>query len=291
MNHRVVIKVFGGFGNQLFCYACGYALAKENDCELIIDTSQQDNDIARKVDIVQLKIDYQKRITFKKGKSFLSRALVNKVIHKFYIGIHTKKVIESTPYKYDTSIFDYKNTDIYLDGYWQSYHYFEKYRKDLCEMYMPKIEQSSTAKKIEQDIESHPNSVAIHIRRGDYRTIGCCIDSSYYDKAISRMISELDDNLSFYIFSDDINFANDFIKKYNNLNMKVVKNITDNQTIDDFFIMSKCQNFIIANSSFSWWAAWLSRYNKKIVICPEVNDWTGDFYPAEWIKIATMISK
>ena len=80
VSFNVVTKIMGGFGNQLFCYACGYAVARESGRNLIIDTSQQDNDPYRKVDIVRLNIHYSRRITFRKKRSLLGRAIGNRVL-------------------------------------------------------------------------------------------------------------------------------------------------------------------------------------------------------------------
>ena len=60
---------------------------------------------------------------------------------------------------------------------------------------------------------------------------------------------------------------------------------SDNKTLDDLFLMSHCKHIIMANSSFSWWAAWLNQNENKIVICPELGMWSGDFYPEKWNKI------
>ena len=287
MSSYVVTKVMGGFGNQLFCYACGYAVAKNSNRKLIIDTSQQDNDLFRRVDIVQLNIEYDDRITFKKGNSFLDRAIFNKIKLFGNVGFFTKRIKERRCYSYQDDIFDYNKGNIYLNGYWQSYKYFEKYRAELLEMFTPKV----ALKKKQPIMSSHNTRVAIHIRRGDYISIGCNIDLSYYDNAIKYFNNTLPDKPIYYVFSDDADFARDFIKRYPNLEMLVVENNSVNKTIEDFYLMTSCSHFVIANSSFSWWAAWLGRNADKIVICPEVNFWTGDFYPTEWKKICAKIDQ
>lgn len=286
VNSNVVTKIMGGFGNQLFCYACGYAVAKSSNRKLIIDTSQQDNDSFRLVDIIQLNIVYDDRITFKKGNGFLNRAIFNKIKLFGSVGFFTKRIKERQCYSYQDDIFNYNKGNIYLNGYWQSYKYFEKYRAELLEMFTPKVALKKKAIESSQNIR-----VAIHIRRGDYISIGCNIDLSYYDNAIKYFNNTLPDKPIYYVFSDDIGFAKDFVKKYPDLEMLVVENDSDNQTIEDFYLMASCNHFIIANSSFSWWAAWLGQNTDKIVICPEVDFWTGDFYPTEWIKISAKIDQ
>ena len=116
----------------------------------------------------------------------------------------------------------------------------------------------------------------------------------YYDIAM-KQISELlqSETLSFYIFSDDMDFCKSYFSEAKVKDILDVTRISiyypqydsDNYTIDDLLLMSNCKHMIMANSSYSWWAAWLNSFDKKIVICPELGMWKGDFYPAEWIKI------
>ena len=285
VNSNAVTKIMGGFGNQLFCYACGYAVAKENGRALIIDTSQQDNDPYRNVDILRLNIQYSRRITFRKRKNLLSRAIGNRIKLMKEMGFFPTRIKEKQPYVYQDSVFTNNSQNIYLDGYWQSEKYFKKYRTDLLEMFTPQVPFI----KDKCSIENNP-CVAIHIRHGDYLAIGCAIDECYYEKAITYIKKMIGENLEFLIFSDDIEYAKRFAQSRHNLKMTVVNSEGDNQTLRDFYRMTSCTHFIIANSSYSWWAAWLGKAPEKIVICPESNMWTGDFYPEEWIKIKAGIS-
>lgn len=288
---KVVIKIYGGLGNQLFCYACGYAVSKENKCGLVIDTSQQDNDSFRIVDIVKFKIKYNDRITFKKGNSFIDKAIVNKIRLLKGIGSAVHSIKEKKICKYDPLIFELNGRSVYLQGYWQSYRYFQKYRDDLLRMFVPISELSQYCTGIIEKIKESRNSIAIHIRRGDYVSIGCNLGAHYYKNAIEYMERYFRSDTRYFIFSDDYEFAMEFADLYKELNMLVMVNLENNSTIDDLFIMSHCENQIIANSSYSWWAAWLNQNANKIVICPEVQSWTGDFYPDNWIKIKTEFLK
>jgi len=109
----------------------------------------------------------------------------------------------------------------------------------------------------------------------------------FYDKAILKF-QELNQrrNTVFYIFSDDIDFAKQYFGKYENkIELHYPQYESENKTLDDLFLMSHCKHMIMANSSFSWWAAWLNQNKNKIVICPELGMWSGEFYPEEWDKI------
>lgn len=285
MNSNVITKITGGFGNQLFCYACGYAVAKETNRNLIIDTSQQDNDPYRKVDLVRLNIQYSRRITFKKKKSLFDRAICNRVKLAKEMGFLPTKIKEKKPYFYQDNIFTNNSRNIYLDGYWQSEKYFKKYRTDLLELFTPQVPFT----KDRYSVKNSP-CVAIHIRHGDYVAIGCSIDESYYDDAIAYLKRIVGENLEFLIFSDDIEYAKQFAQSHSDLKMTVVYSEENDQTLRDFYRMTNCTHFIIANSSYSWWAAWLGKASEKVVVCPESDMWTGDFYPEEWIKIKAEIS-
>ena len=137
------------------------------------------------------------------------------------------------------------------------------------------------------------NSIAIHIRRGDYVTNSivnkvhgtCGID--YYNNAVNLMIRKINDPV-FFIFSDDIKWTKDNIKT--DFPTIYVSHNGPNKGYEDMRLMTQCKHFIIANSSFCWWGAWLSRNKKKIVIAPK--RWfkvegknSSDIVPEKWIKI------
>ena len=129
-------------------------------------------------------------------------------------------------------------------------------------------------------------SVAVHIRRGDYLQINGALPMDYYERALRLICDKMGKDLSFYIFSDDLDYCRDYFKRHENaLNITYVQYESDNTTLDDLLIMSKCKSMIIANSTYSWWAAWLNQNPDKIVICPEWGMWSGDFYPGEWERL------
>lgn len=281
--NNVIVKIMGGFGNQLFCYALGYSVARENESRFIIDVSQQEADTYRKLDLLNLNVEYDDKISIKKSDRLIGKILF-KMKHAIALGIKTQYVKEKRAYVFDKSILTKKKESIYLEGYWQSYKYFEKYRKDLIRLFIFSGEMSEYYRETIKKIRSCSKSVAIHIRRGDYIAIGCNVNIKFYENAIQKMINNLGKDLEFFLFSDDIDFAKEFSSRYDNMN--VINNPNkENSTIEDFMLMKECMHQIISNSSFSWWAAWLNTNEEKIVICPEIDEWTGDFYPEKWIKI------
>lgn len=178
----------------------------------------------------------------------------------------------------------------YLEGFWQSEKHFINIENTVREEFKLKnpmdIESKSLADKIAND-----NAISIHVRRGDYITntklnkILQSLPSEYYEGAI-KIITKKIGNPHFFIFSDDIKWAIENLK----INYPVTyipKSVMDCEAL---VLMSLCRHNIIANSSFSWWGAWLNKNNNKIVIAPQ--NWftnssknTADLIPNSWIKV------
>lgn len=276
----IVTRISDGFGNQLFMYACGYALSRKLNTGLALDTTMLATNPSRSLEINKLNIQYDKLITINDYRTKFAKVVSRFLIHK-YIRMKYRFYVETTPYVYESGIQQISD-NTYIQGYWQSEKYFSEYRNDLLRLFLPKYEQSRPCKECMDEV-GKCNSVAIHVRRGDYNKIGVCIGKEYYLNAIEKMKNCIDDPV-FYVFSDDLGEAK---KLFQNLNgtFVYVQYLSDNLTLDDFFIMKACRHQIIANSSYSWWAAWLNENDEKIVICPEYKQWTGDFYPENWILI------
>jgi hypothetical protein len=177
----------------------------------------------------------------------------------------------------------------YYDGYWQSYKYVKLVENALnaeMKIYVSFCESDSDILRKIMGTES----VGIHIRRGDYisnkynRRIFGSFSPGYYLKSINLIKQKLI-NAEFYVFSDDINWA----REQDILNHCTF--VEGNRTLEDFYLMSLCKHNIIANSTFSWWAAWLNKNPQKIVIAPEnwyngnLNKDTVDLVPESWIKL------
>ena len=279
----IIVKISDGFGNQLFMYACAYSIARKNNQKLYLDASILDNNKLRKLELTNLNIEYDKLISYRILK-YKPLILMGRLLKDILIRICTKRFNEKQCWVYDRNIMKVKG-NVYLDGYWQSHKYFDDSWEELVQMITPQYQHCEDYVKIKLEIESN-NSVAIHIRRGDYIKIGCCIDKHYYQEAINIIENRCKD-IIYYVFSDDIEFAETMFRTYSTCNFVYLDYKSDNKTLDDFFLMSLCKHQIIANSSFSWWAAWINKNSNKIVIAPQVKSWKDDFYPSEWIKIGT----
>jgi hypothetical protein len=267
----IVSKITGGLGNQMFQYAIAKAIAKKRNDKFKLDISFYPNQTLRKYELNYFKIEediatnHEIEILGDKASFWF------KIKRK--LGITLSSSMSYCPEKestiLDTSVFNYTN-GIYLDGYWQNEGYFKEIRYELLKDFTLKNEISNEARKYLENIKNN-NSISLHVRRGDYIQVshtnsihGTC-DLIYYKKA-TDYINKCVKNSHFYIFSDDIDWC-----KQNFIFLKNKVFIDDtNSAFDDLELMKNCKHNIIANSTFSWWSAWLNENNDKIIISPAI---------------------
>lgn len=280
----IIVKLKGGLGNQLFQYAFGRLISTSRNEELKLDKdilgAKGDTyryygldkfniqaSVAEKKEVIAVKYPlgvFSKVLRFIKGK----------ILRVFYVGYEPKLL---------------KSKAKYFDGYFQSHKYLEPIRETLLTEITPKESIDNKYKDLILNIENN-NSVSIHIRRGDYisdknnkdyQTFGL----EYYKNAIG-LIKKKVNNPKFFIFSDDIDWVKDNFK---NEEFVFVSN-SNTKDYEELILMSKCKHNIIANSSFSFWGAWLNQNSEKIVISPKkwchkfIKEYS-DLIPNEWIKI------
>jgi hypothetical protein len=291
----IIVKIIGGLGNQLFQYSFGRVIENKLGVEVFYDISDFKNYNLRKLDLqhfdFELKIANEKQI--QQAKSFK-----NKLIFKFFKGLNIHKSNIHKLSFYQEYITDYHDTifnlseDIYLDGYWQSEKYFYNHKNLIRNQLIIKTPVSIDNQVVLDKIRN-TNSVSVHIRRGDYvsndlafKLYGVC-SLEYYNKSLDYINNRIEDPI-FYIFSDDIEWA-----KINLINShsKIFVDLNNADTAyEDLRLMSSCKHNIIANSSFSWWGAWLNSNVDKIVIAPELwfadsNMNAKDILPVGWVQI------
>lgn len=288
----------GGMGNQLFQYAIGRSLAEKNsNCKMKMDITgyfDQSGGITPRsyalgvFNIGENFSDKKEIIQIKGGvygfvSSLVCRFKKNKTEEK-------DTFFREPRFSFSPEILKIKG-DAYLEGYWQTEKYFQDVEDVIRREFTLKKEFSIEDKEITKEIKNS-NAVSLHIRRGDYvanastsKFHGIC-GLEYYANAVG-IIGEKVKNPVIYIFSDDI----EWVKK----NLKIdypVRYVSDGilKDYEELMLMSYCKHNIIANSSFSWWGAWLNNYPEKIVIAP--RQWfadqsvdTSDVIPGEWIKI------
>lgn len=285
----VIVHLSGGFGNQLFSYAFGFAVAKERNDILAIDTAIQDTKwFFRNPDILKMNIKFDNRITYKIGKSIWERALFNRCCYRKEIGFFTKEIKEVnikeikvwTPQFLETIR---KDKNIYLRGNWANEKYFNSVSDEIKKMFVFKENLSNQAENLYQEIAGETNSVTIHYRRGDYVKIGACPSPDYFIKGMEYM-DNIVRNPIFYCFSEDIEWVRE---QFKNLPYDIRYPLYESadKGIEDFRLLGAGNHQIISNSTYSWWAAYLNQ-NVKTVIIPYDNGlWNWEFGKENWIKI------
>lgn len=275
----IISRISDGFGNQMFMYACGYAVSKRLNTQLILDTSYLATNGLRQYELDKLNIRCEKIFSTTQWKYYPLRVLARKVVHVLW-KIRFCQFVENSSYPYDQHIEEITD-DTYLKGYWQNERYFNEYRNDILRMYTPCYIQAEGCMKNIAKV-CNCESVAVHVRRGDYVKLGICLDWAYYYKAINLVKSKIK-NPVFFVFSDDLEYARRIFANYNE-EFRYINYSSNNQTLDDFFIMKSCKHIIMANSSYSWWAAWLNDNPDKLVVRPNFSN-TVLTYPETWIPV------
>jgi hypothetical protein len=287
----ILVGLNGGLGNQMFQYAAGRSLAAQRNDALKLDISafeKKTTDTPRKYALGVFNIIENFASPEEIARFRASSALVEKIPF-----LRKNGYIKERQFHFDETIFDVPPGDMYLDGYWQSEKYFKGSEDIIRKEFTPKGGLGKEAKEAEEYIsEAGENAVALHVRRSDYITNaaaykchGVC-SLEYYQEAIEYIAKNLQ-HPHFFIFSDDVSWVKENIK------IRFGTSFVSNGSLKDFeelVLMGRCSHAIIANSSFSWWGAWLIQNSKKIVVAPKM--WfredsynTKDLIPESWTKL------
>jgi len=286
----IVVKIMGGLGNQLFQYAFALAM-KEKGNSVYLDKRTWWKEIEEE-GISCIKREYHlDKIKLSIRDNGIQNNFFYFFAHRFpynlikvlndYIGRLTRYRIGYKLYnleeviEYDSEILRHYHYNCYFSGYFQSYKYFS----DISERIKAEI-QLKNNKLVELEGTEDLVTVALHIRRGDYVDLGRALNVEYYMRGINYIIHTVK-NPIFYIFTDDFKWCKMLDVPYNNVFINETKEMTD---FEELIIMSKCHHFIISNSTYSWWGAWLSDSPDKIVVCPD--GWGNeDIIPSNWIRL------
>jgi len=294
----VIVQLNGGLGNQLFQYAAGRRLAEKHKTELMLDLTKFSLDDVRPHELYGLhSFNIKAEIAdMPELKQFYANNFWGKIKRKTktMLGIgKIKRVCEKKHFVFDPTIPELPDNVYLWGGYWQS----EKYFKDIEDIIRVELalknDLTPQSAVIERQIRDMQNTVSLHIRRGDYVTdagtnsvLGLC-PLDYYQKCISILENELG-RLNIFVFSDDPDWVKKNLQSGNNLCF--VENNNVKYAFEDIYLMSICKHNIIANSSFSWWGAWLNKNKNKKVFAP--NQWIRnagssmlDIIPDNWNKL------
>lgn len=291
----VVVKLLGGLGNQMFQYAAARSVANRLGVELLIDISAFESYDLRRYELASFRIHGRVASLSDVNNIGFSNQLPAWILCLLrMMGFLSHPVVyKESSFAFDENILKV-SPPIYLDGYWQSEQYFFNLASDLRREFTLNQPLDEVNHKMLEQIQ-HPSreAVSLHIRRGDYvsnaqtaQFHGLC-SLEYYRLAVDY-ISENVSNPHFFIFSDDLKWVRENLLL--NHPMTLVDVNDANHGVFDITLMSSCRHHIIANSSFSWWGAWLNSYVGKIVIAPK--RWfadatldTSDLIPGSWIRL------
>lgn len=299
---KIIVHLVGGLGNQLFQYAFGRHLAEISQAKLYLDISGYGNNKSPNSKIGKRVCGLQ-HFNPKGEFLFISRtdrkqlSLISKIWNKIlYINSNNKPyylkqtIIEpkSNYFIFDQNIYNQKiRGNVKIFGYWQSEKYFTDVADSIRREITVKKDLCGKNSMMAHTIQS-TNSVAIHVRHGDNANsvaIGHgMLPMVYYRKSIKNLKKELNAP-NFFVFSDDIPWAKQeftfdvpitFVEHNNELN-----------DYEDLRLMSLCNHYIIANSSFSWWGAWLGKKEEQIVYAPKryyqnIDRPNPDLFPESW---------
>ena len=278
----MIIILSGGLGNQMFQYALNLSL-KDKGRNVVLDNSLFSH--------VKMHNGFELERCFGVNEPLIQGGKLHVFYLRILLKLKPKKLLYQDTLMYNENVFTTRCK--YISGYWQSEKYFSQIENKIRTTFEFKNIDAQN-RNLAKEINSQ-NSVSLHIRRGDYLGnniySGVCTEE-YYRKAI-KIITEKnsqDKNLKFYIFSDDKKYATEFINKLN-YPARLIDFNNGSDSYKDMYLMSQCRHNIIANSSFSWWGAWLNNYSDKIVVAPrkwfniENENLYKDIVPDNWIKI------
>ncbi|WP_449039902.1 alpha-1,2-fucosyltransferase [Parabacteroides goldsteinii] len=246
----VIVRLLGGLGNQLFQYACGKSLALHKNARLLLDLRyfeyySQWTSYYRNFELFAFNIDAE--ILSEETIEWLQEELINCEDDV----ISTYECIDSI------------DLPCYLSGNWQSWKYFSMVEPQIRKDFSFQKEKLPPPVREFGHILCESASVAVHIRRTDFNLHKNILPLDYYQNAVSYMNEQIL-NPVYYIFSDDPEWVEHSFSIPCNFQL-----IKGNSGLEDFYLMSCCQHAIIANSTFSWWAAWLSDNTGKVIVIPE----------------------
>jgi hypothetical protein len=289
----IISNIIGGLGNQMFQYAAGKAASMQKGVAYKLDISSFETyDLHRGFELGKVfncSIAVSDRQDIKNILGWQGHGKVRQALTRPKMRFLGKRELVIEPHFHYWPSFNEIPDNACLYGYWQSEKYFQHIAEELRHDFTFKEPLNEENAEIEKKIRT-VNSVSLHIRRGDYvndsktaKVLSLC-SLEYYFSAV-KSLSEKVNSPHFFIFSDDIEWAKSHLKI--NFPCDYISNNEGDKSYIDMRLMSLCQHNIIANSSFSWWGAWLNNNKDKIVIAP--GKWflnknnTKDLYPTDWL--------
>ncbi len=280
----IAVKLMGGLGNQMFQYAAGKRLAIHHKTKLVLDISHYNNQPEEEVPR-QYELN-----CFNIREHIIDQSLEEGGLKRLFRSVDFN-IIRESHFSFDEQVLNAADNTL-LIGYWQSEKYFADISDQIRKDYIFKNPLSTPKQKLAGRIKTSDQSVSVQVRRGDYishahssRFHGA-LPLSYYSKATSVLTKAIKQP-HFFVISDDTEWCRQNLKF--NYETTYVDHIAGSGQ-EDMHLTSLCRHNIIANSTFSWWGAWLNKNSEKLVIAPK--QWfkdpkaeTPDVVPADWTRV------
>ncbi|MBG7620187.1 alpha-1,2-fucosyltransferase [Herbaspirillum sp. AP02] len=300
MKNNVSVALHGGLGNQLFQFATGLSVARKHHVPLTLDLTWFDmaphlpNTTVRSYALAPFGVDvptYRKPTPEGSRVRFFIYRAMRKLQRHLGISAQGLTALNEKSFRFDPRVLE-TAPPLHLFGYWQSPLYFDRIRPELTAMLGTPRQMNAGTSRLHEQIRN-TDAICIHVRRGDYvtnqqaaSTHGLC-DMSYYHTGLAHVRQGLSAPHAF-LFSDDAQWVRANLKL--DIPMTVVDVNGPDDAHQDLWLMAACKRFVIANSSLSWWGAWLSEAQSKVVVAP--SKWfaddkldTTDLIPPDWLRV------
>lgn len=292
---QVTVRIYGGLGNQLFMYAFARGLSIANGVDLLLDTASGfvRDPFHRRCMLGHFHVagGTASRCESYTGTAGIVRRMIDRQVNH-WLPLQHRWYLQERTRLFDPSHADLRlRRSVYVEGYWQSAEYVQPIsdvlRDDLAFAWQP----GDAVRRLAETLE-HADSVCVHVRR--YLSPATTAPSTardlpaeYYDRAIDA-VRQIQPAARFHVFTDQpqCGVVDHLVAKGCRL---VAAPAGPDRDIADFWLMTRCRHFVVANSTYSWWAAWLGQHSRSVVVAPARDDRvlnTVVTTPASWIRVA-----
>lgn len=270
----IIVNLTGGLGNQMFQYSFGRAIAEKRKTALKVHFTNALFNSQRSYDLEVFNISGTRATIEDLLKLRVAQnRIINRALYlfdeRYHFQINKNIATQRYPYDFKESYRNIKDNS-YIQGYWADERYFSEIRSIIRKEFTPKKKLDEKNNKLLKQIQAL-SSVSVHVRRGDYLTnknnIPKFVGLDYYVNAFKRIKKSVHDPV-FFVFSDDIDWCKSNLKQISKNSLFIDHN-KGRDAYKDMLLMSSCEHNIIANSTFSWWGAWMNKNKNKICIRPK----------------------